>query len=278
MSSPALVATAPQRCAVSESHSPGVSQLLHRPRIGQADFHVARNLDEVLEAWSLVYEMYRDTGLIDVNPRSVHFVRQAISSNTAVILARRDGEVTGTISTYTDSVAGLPLDRVYAQELNELRQRGRRLLEVGLLAERREGPARPMREMLMLMGFPFHYARHLGYHDVVIGVHPHHVRFYTHVLGFQVQGPMRTYAVVKDHLVVLLRLDVFGRPNLQPVPKGIRFWLDHPVGHEFFARRFNFDPRQLSGSPIDLGSPRAELATPQAIESRGSRPALALAN
>jgi hypothetical protein len=213
-------------------------------------FGVAGSLEEILRAWRLVYVAYQRIGLIDRNEFELHTSRQAASSQSAVITGRIREQTAATLTAMRDGELRLPLDAVYGEELDALRARGRRLTEVGLFADRREDMGRSLGALLGLMRFAFHYASQDETSTIVIGVHPHHVRFYERLFGFEPAGETRTYAAVKDHLVVLLRLDIPEKARTSPLPRGLTFFIQDPVPPLAFESRFHFGAELLSTPPL----------------------------
>ena len=213
-------------------------------------FGVASSLDQVLEAWRLVYSNYRRMELIDPNPHRLHTTADAPQPTSAVIIGSIRHQVVSTLTCIRDTDMSLPLDREYKKELDELRSTGRRLTEIGLLADRRQQLARAADSMFMLMHYAYDYAFRDGGTDLIIGVHPRHARFYRRAWGFELCGPERTYAAVKDRPVVLLRLDKEAQHQLNPRPRGLQYVIEHPVPHDMFDRRYDFAKDQVAASPI----------------------------
>ena len=208
-------------------------------------FDVARSIEDVIDAWGLVYIAYRRIGLIDPNPYELHTTPQAVGPQTAVMIARLGPVATGTLSAILDNPGGLPLDSVYARELNDLRSQDRKLMELGLFADRREDLARSFGAILEMMRLATYYGRHSGATDAVIGVHPRHARFYKRYLSFDVAGPETTYSTVNDRPVVLLRLDWNAKLKLSPMPPGVEYIAKNPLPPEAFAHRYQFDRSEL---------------------------------
>jgi len=213
-------------------------------------YAVAETLADVHKAWQLVYDSYQRNGLIDANPFGVHTVPQAIGRNTIVVTGYCRDSTIGTLSAYADSPLGLPLDSVYPDELRQLRRAGRRLMEVGLFADRRDQVSRSIDALFELMRFSFYFASNVLADNVIVGVHPRHAPFYMRLFGFEQIGALRTYSTVKDRPVVLLRFDVSCGSLLHPLPKGIAYFLDHPVDNSIFASRYRFDDPAQPQSPI----------------------------
>jgi hypothetical protein len=237
------VSTFPLNPAFPDVARPG------RPPSGLG-YYVAQSLDDVLEAWRLVYQGYERDGLIDPNPFGVHTVPQAIGSSTAVVTACLGPLAVGTLSAYADGPRGLPLESVYPTEIEALRRSGRKLMEVGLFADRREHLNRSADGLFELMRYAFYFACHRGIDDVVVGVHPKHAPFYVRLLAFEKIGASRTYPTVKDNAVVLLRFKVQENQRLNPLPKGMAYFMDSALPTSTFEKRYRFNTPDFAGSPI----------------------------
>src|SRR5699024_10577737 len=118
----------------------------------------------------------------------------------------RPGETRSTLTLIGDNPAGLPLDSVYREQLDGLRRRGRRPVEVGLLADRRRRASRSAAALFSMMRWAAYFTLHVQYTDIVIGVHPHHARFYMHCFGFEKLAAPTRYPLVRDNPVIPLRL------------------------------------------------------------------------
>lgn len=237
---------------------PGINEESTEPTEGELEqattgltFRVARSLDDVLSAWQMVYTAYRRKELINPNPYRIHTAPQALSPHTAVIMGCLGPLTVSTLTAYVDSPAGLPLDRVYPEELQGLRGQGRTLLEVGLFADRRKHLARTAEALFQLMRFAFYFGLQLGMTDFVIGVHPRHARFYVRALGFDYWGDEKTYAAVRDHPVVLLRGDIREKISRKPLHPALDYFQKNPVSQETFDQRFSFEPQQVAGSILE---------------------------
>lgn len=219
---------------------------------GGLELSVAHTLDKVVEAWQLVYHAYRRSGLIDTNPFAIHTSPQAVGPNTLVMLGRLGFMPANTLSAYLDGPVSLPLDSVYADELNPLRKRGRRLMEIGLFADRRDHVQRSAKGLLELMRYMFFFARHNSVNDVVIGVHPNHAMYYQRMFGFEVLGAVRKYPTVNDAAVSLLRFDMQTVARIEPMPKGLAFFAGRELPAAAFKDRYSFDEADVRRSAISM--------------------------
>lgn len=214
-------------------------------------FRIARNLEEVTAAWRMVYMAYRRAGLIESNPYRIHTAPQAIGRHVAVIGACMGPITVSTLTAFADNANALPLDRVYQMELTELRQQGRRLMEVGLFADRRIQISRTAEALFQLMRYAFYYALQCEVTDFVIGVHPRHARFYTRAFGFEPMGALKNYPAVNNRPVVLLRGDLEDKLKLRPLHPALDYFVKNPVTPENFESRYPFPAAELAAS--DLG-------------------------
>lgn len=210
----------------------------------------ASTLEQVESAWRLVYDRYSKMGLIDENQFGIHAAPTGVGQHACVIWGPEGPEVGYTMTLFRDGPVGLALDSVYPDPMGELRRNGGRLLEVGMLADRRRCAARGVAALFSMMRWAVHYALHLGLTDIVIGVHPRHAQFYMRCYGFEQFAPPTSYPLVRNHPVVPLRLRVLGQLAKDKLPRGLADARDNPVPASAFAHRFAFEPEQLRGSRI----------------------------
>ncbi len=162
----------------------------------------------------------------------------------------RGPEVSYTMTLFRDNPMGLALDSVYAKYLDELRQKGRRLLEVGMLAYRRENAARGIGALFNMMRWAIYHGLHTDLTDILIGVHPRHAGFYMRCYGFEKFAPPTSYSLVRNAPVVGLRLRLRERLANGALPRGLADARDNPIPTSAFSNRFAFAPEQLRGSLI----------------------------
>lgn len=210
----------------------------------------ATSLEQVESAWGLVYERYSQMGLIDENPFGIHAVPTAVGPHACVIWGPEGPDVGYTMTLFRDNPMGLALDSVYGTDLDEMRSKGRRLLEVGMLADRRRCASRGITALFSMMRWAVHFALHNDQTDIVIGVHPRHAQFYVRCYGFEEFAAPTTYPLVRNHPVVPLRLRLRERLAENVLPRGLADAQNNPVPASAFAHRFAFKPEQLRGSLI----------------------------
>jgi len=169
----------------------------------------AQSRSELEAAFHLVYKTYLSKGLIEPSRNEMRFSIFHAFPETVTFVSVLRGTVIATATLVADTEAGLPMDKIYHEELQELRESGRQLAEVTMLADRRNNNLRRTIPMLfLLMKRLFDRTRlELEADDVCIAVHPHHADFYKKYLLFEPLGPRRLYPAVEHNPAVAKRLD-----------------------------------------------------------------------
>jgi hypothetical protein len=211
----------------------------------------ATSLEEVESAWQLVYERYTQMGLINENPFGIHAVPGAVGPHACVIWGPDGPDVGYTMTLFRDNAMALALDSVYARELDEFRGQGCRLLEVGMLADRRQSASRGVGALFSMMRWAIYYGLHMDLTDIVIGVHPRHAQFYMRCYGFEQFAVPTSYPMVRNNPVVPLRLRLLEGLATDVLPRGLADARDNPIPASAFSHCFAFAPEQLRGSRIE---------------------------
>lgn len=220
----------------------------------------ATSLKQVEAAWELVYQRYTQMELIAPNRFDIHTSPRAVGAHACVVWGPMSSnpaqkttdavEVGYTMTLFQDNPQGLALDSVYSAPLEDMRSRGRRLLEVGMLADRRDDPIQGVGAMFSMMRLAISYSLYTHTTDVLIGVHPRHAPFYKRRYGFEEFAAATTYPMVQNKPVVGLRLALMETLKRDVLPKGLLDGQVHPVSGEAFANRFLFLPEDLRHSRI----------------------------
>ena len=212
------------------------------PRSG---LHVApaRSLDDVIDAWRLVYRNYVAAGRIARNRLGLYTRREAVGPHATVFVGRLRGLTATTLTAIADSERGLPLDHAFANQLHAWRSDGRRLVAVDLFADRRQGSTRSSSALYELLHHAFFLAVHHGATDLLCAVPGHHLRLYRGHFGFEAvdeSNPARC----------LVRADVAGALDVPIERSRFAHFLKDPVPEHAFHDRFDFDPALVDASPL----------------------------
>jgi len=202
------------------------------------NYKVATSFSEVLDAWGLVYRRYHDAGLIRPNDYNLFTFPEYLSNNSAVIIGRDNSNTVCTISAVIDGPERrLPLESYYADELNRMRDEGKKLIEIGLHADSRNRSS--ISDITDLMAGIARFGIQMNHHDFVIGVHPRRAAFYQTVFGFKPVGPVKSYQKLDTAPVVLLHA-CGTNPDVNSLYINNRIYSD-PAGFDF-SKRFLFNP------------------------------------
>lgn len=215
-------------------------------------FSVARSPQEVMSAWGLVYDAYRQLGIIDPNPWGIHTTTHAFTNQTAVIRGCFGRRCVSTVTTYLDHPEhGLPLDSVYHDELNQLRDRGYNIMELGLLADRRSEIKRSRPALLDLMRWASYFGILNGFRQAVVGIHPHHAKFYDKCFGFEVIGEVHRYDLVNGAPVVPLFVDYDKCLLTSRLSRGIQYLSNNKLTDADYADRMRWSGELKRHATVD---------------------------
>lgn len=179
-------------------------------------YKVAECREEREAAFRLLYDAYVQAGLMTPHPYGMRVTPHHLLPTSDVLVAMHESKVIYTMSLVSDDQLGLPMESLYEQEIDELRQQGLYLAEVTCLASHPDcfDRGRMFGVFLNLVGLMFQYARSHDIDRLVIAVHPRHFRTYQRLLGFDQIGPQKPYAAVRNRPAVAAQHD-FNRLDLE---------------------------------------------------------------
>jgi hypothetical protein len=225
----------------------------HRSDHEPITYKIAVNQQERESAFRLVHRAYVRAGLIEDNPHQLRVTPYHMLDTTDVFIAIFGGEVISTVSLVGDGELGLPMERIYADEVQQLRKQGVSIAEVSSLADRRRQLSRTLPVFVPLMRLMAQTARHRGIERLLVAVHPRHARFYRRVLSFEDMGEVRPYPFVRNRPAVALALDFRKLERIRPV--NYTTFFGTPLAESAFAGL------PLSNEERKLFAPIAECGT-----------------
>ena len=162
-------------------------------------------------ALELHRDVYRRKGLLRESALSPQVLPQACAPGSAIFVAKEHDAIVGTITFYMDSVIGLPMDDVHAEEVDVMRSRFARVAEVGGLAvlEDRRGVGITM--MLYQAAFGWALAAHAQ--CIVACVNPSSRRVYSRLLLFEVLGECKQHPRYQGAPSIPIGLDLTSAPT-----------------------------------------------------------------
>lgn len=210
---------------------------------------VARTASEVAGAWRLVYQSYLRSGLIDTNAHEMYWPGSVATHATAVVLGTIGPLTVTTLTAIVDLGQGLPMDATFARELALMRSPGRKLMQVGLFADRRQLLSRCDEALLDLMRMAYYFGIHMAVTDLVVSVRPEHAAFYGRAFGLHHVSDVRTDPTIHDAPVVMLH-GRLGQDDLCPSSPALAYFRDNPIEADVFAGRFSFEAEAMQGSAL----------------------------
>ena len=196
------------------------------PRLDVPREHItvrpALSRDELEQAFRLVYASYRQRSYIPPHPSGVRLSPFNAFPGTVTFISMLQGQAVATVTLVPDTPVGLPMDEIYHEEAQALRDEGRRITEVTMLADRRRELRRALPMLLEMMKCVFDYATLvLGANDICITINPRHEDYYERWLLFRPLGGLKEYPSVRNNPALAKRLDLDtaraeceGKPDL----------------------------------------------------------------
>jgi hypothetical protein len=157
-------------------------------KIDRPSIKIAETQDELEQAFSLVYREYERAGLSgEPDPSGLYIGLHNILPETSVFVFKSYLTSIATLTYIFDSrLFGLPMDAIYHDELNALRDNGRRLVELGALATSNQIDSSNI--FLYLFRAVFWYSKYAGASDFCIMVDPAHANLYKALYSFEDLG------------------------------------------------------------------------------------------
>ncbi len=186
--------------------------------------------DELEQAYRLVYLSFLQREYIAESASKLRFSIFNALPETVTFVAELREAIIATVTLVPDTPIGLPMDEIYHEEVQALRDRGRKLAEVTMLADRRHEIRRALPVVMQLMKRVFDYATLvLKANDLCITINPRHETYYRRFLLFQPLGGLKTYPSVRNNPALARRLDL---DNVREACEGNQRLLRH-----FFTNR-----------------------------------------
>ena len=153
-------------------------------------FSTARNRTDLLAAFTLLQQRYRQAGLATDDQDSLRIMPYHFCSATQIFIARTSKEVTGTVTLVGESEQPLPMFQAYPELAWQLKRRCGRIGEVTSLAisSHRSSKGEIFLGLTRLLTF---FARRHRLDHLVATVHPRHANFYRRAMGFEIIGDIK---------------------------------------------------------------------------------------
>ena len=180
---------------------------MRRNKDNPLQLSMAQSFDERCGAFALINRCYSNAGLSEDMGQHYRVTKYQLLLESRVFISKLADEVVATVSLIPDTAEhGLPMDMIYSAELDILRAKGKRIAEVGCLADRRRDPRRFIDNFCNLTRLMAQYSVQQSIDGFVIMVHPRHAKFYK-TLNFKEVGGLTNYPVVGNLPAVALFLE-----------------------------------------------------------------------
>lgn len=228
---------------------------LDRPSI-----KIAETLDEWQQAFGVVYQEYLKSGYIKKpEPPFLQYSLYNLLPKTCVFIFKSYLKVVSTLTYIPDTeLFGLPMDALYNKELDALRSKGRKVVELGGLAT--ESNKRWRNLVIFLCKAMFHYAAFTNVNDLCIMVNPKHVRFYNMIFLFEPFGEEKFYKAVGAPAVAL-------RVNFDRIAESLR----KAYGDNDFDTDLHAFFTKVNYNPADPDLPRYEVERKKSMDYEAAR-------
>lgn len=174
----------------------------------QSGCKIASTFEERLQSFQLVYDNYVESRLIEPNCHEMRVTPYHLLQTTSIFVAIERGEVVATVSLVGDGPLGIPMESIYAEEVEQQRQCGHAFGEVSCLAVKDDVSFRRFLPVFtQLMRLMMQHARYCGLDRLLIAVHPRHARFYQRTCGFVSFGGEKHYPSVRNNPAVACYAD-----------------------------------------------------------------------
>ena len=181
-------------------------------------YRVARTREELRQAFSLVYQEYLSRGYIPKHYKSrLRLSLYNVLPTTTTFVALHANKVVATVTLIPDSPLGIAMDKIYKEEIDGLRRKGRRVAEVSQLAiDSKLFPTGwfsmfnfdKLIFLFRLFKIVLDYGLYIEkLNDFCIAINPKHQYLYK-FLGFEELGGLKYYGSVNKALAIAKRLNL----------------------------------------------------------------------
>lgn len=168
---------------------------------------VANTLEEREAVFQLGYQVYLDKGYIKENGSGRMIQNYDIDPSTIILIVKnKDNNIVGSVTLVFDGDSILPAEKIYSNELNILRQKNEKIVEISRLVI--DPQYRNSKEILVLLfNYLYIYAYFVKkYTCLSIEVNPRHTTYYKTLLHFRPIGDEKPCPNVQSAPAILMYL------------------------------------------------------------------------
>ncbi|OPX30415.1 MAG: hypothetical protein B1H08_01800 [Candidatus Omnitrophica bacterium 4484_171] len=192
------------------------------------DYRVAQTREELEKAYHLVYKEYLKRGYTNETSSKIRVSIYNIIPQTTTFIAIVENEVIATATLIEDSPLGLPMDKIYRNELAQFRNNNKKLCEISMLASDTDlfkagtsimSNSKKMFFIFYLFKLIFDYADNfLALDFICITIHPKHKLVYD-FLSFKDLGNLKVYSQVNGAPAIAMYCDLRSAKGKQEKQK-----------------------------------------------------------
>jgi hypothetical protein len=219
--------------------NPPLNAILDSDSSEQLVMKVVDRYSERDQAFQLVHKVYCRAGLTEANHVGRRVMRQHLLDTTDVLIAKLNNQVHFTVSLVGDGDFGLPMESLFADEVEAMRSQGIRMAEVSCLASTIDPENKRLRfdTLVKMISLLIQAARARGIDRLMLAVHPKHAKVYERLFGCVRCSDVKEYAAVRGNPAVLCIHD-FADLDIKRYPL-----YDQIYGPEY-------EPWQIDGAPM----------------------------
>lgn len=219
-------------------------------------YRVARSRREIEEAFSLVYKEYASRGYIPKHYKSNLRISifNAVCS-TVTFVAVEGKKVVATVTLIPDSPLGIPMDKIYKDEVDGLRKKGLKVAEVSQLSIDSELFPKSWFSMFNFSKLIFvfklfkvvlDYAIYVaGLDELCIAVNPAHQYLYRFIT-FEQMGGLKYYGSVNRAPAVAFRCELTGAKEKVKNKRGLyKIFFGSRTNPELLKGKYNLIVKDL---------------------------------
>lgn len=183
-----------------------------------SESRLTRNMNEMKDAFSLIYETYLQSDLQQTDSSSMRVSFYNLLPSSYSLIVKKDGRVCGTLTLVRETGGKLPIDELFSEEIGRIRETGSFICELSALAVEadlsngeRWGILLSLFRKAFILGHDL-----LGCTDFCMMIHPRHSTYYQRKFYFESIGDVKLFEKVKGAPAVPLRLNLMtGRKQVR---------------------------------------------------------------
>ena len=222
-----------------------------------SDSILPENIDEIKDAFKLIYDTYLSSGFQKPDPFSMRISFHNLLPTSFLIIVKKNGKVCGTLTIIQESDDRLPINELFNNEIGKIRKKDSLICELSGLAVDTSLKNSESREVLLSLFRKAFILGHdlLGCTDFCMMINPHHCDYYQKEFNFEKIGQIRKYDKVNGAPAVPLRLNLVKGAELFKIsnPRLYQYFFvdDHQMikersFHELYNQKKLFDIKYIN--------------------------------